>query len=65
MNFGVFKLYGDPALNNVLEMFIKLLLSAGLKEIMVGFFYIFFLTSENIYFLIGIIEMIIFVANLF
>lgn len=34
VNFGVFKLYGDPALNNVLEMFIKLLLSAGLKEIM-------------------------------
>eukprot|EP01102_Stenamoeba_stenopodia_P008964 TRINITY_DN2626_c0_g1_i3.p1 TRINITY_DN2626_c0_g1~~TRINITY_DN2626_c0_g1_i3.p1 ORF type:complete len:560 (+),score=70.72 TRINITY_DN2626_c0_g1_i3:1907-3586(+) len=34
INFGVFGLYGDPALNNALDMIIKLSLSIPLQELM-------------------------------
>jgi len=36
INFGVFGLYGDPALNNALDMIIKLSLSIPLQELMVN-----------------------------
>ena len=35
INFGVLRLYGDAALDNALEVFIKLLLSLPLKNLMV------------------------------
>lgn len=35
VNFGVFRLYGDDALDNVLNCFVKLLLSIPLTDLMV------------------------------
>lgn len=34
VNFGVFRLYGDEALDNVLNCFVKLLLSIPLSDLM-------------------------------
>lgn len=39
VNFGVFRLYGDNALDEALQMFIKLLLSVPLKDLLVSQFY--------------------------
>lgn len=36
VNFGVFRLYGDDALDNVLNCFVKLLLSIPLSDLMVS-----------------------------
>ena len=36
VNFGVFRLYGDSALDEALEMFIKLLLSIPLTDLLVS-----------------------------
>lgn len=36
VNFGVFRLYGDNALDEALQMFIKLLLSVPLKDLLVS-----------------------------
>ena len=43
VNFGVFRLYGDSALDEALQMFIKLLLSIPLTDLLVspGFFFFF------------------------
>lgn len=38
VNFGVFQLYNDPALNNALEMFIKLLLSFQQNDLIVRYY---------------------------
>lgn len=38
VNFGVFRLYGDDALDNVLNCFVKLLLSIPLSDLMVSSF---------------------------
>lgn len=35
VNFGVFKLYGDDTLENALNIFVKLLLSIPLSDLMV------------------------------
>ena len=35
VNFGVFRLYGDDALDKALNMFIKLLISIPLKTLLV------------------------------
>ena len=37
VNFGVFSLYGDKALENALGVFIKMLTSMSLSDLMVGF----------------------------
>ena len=37
VNFGVFRLYGDDALDDVLNMFVKLLLSVSQRDLMVSF----------------------------
>ena len=36
VNFGVFRLYGDSALDEALQMFIKLLLSIPLTDLLVS-----------------------------
>ena len=36
VNFGVFRLYGDDALDKALSMFIKLLVSVPLKSLLVS-----------------------------
>ena len=36
VNFGVFRLYGDSALDEALKMFIKLLVSIELKNLLVS-----------------------------
>lgn len=36
VNFGVFRLYGDDALDKALNMFIKLLISIPLKTLLVS-----------------------------
>lgn len=36
VNFGVFRLYGDDALDNALQTFIKLLLSIPHSDLLVG-----------------------------
>lgn len=36
VNFGVFRLYGDDALDDVLNMFVKLLLSVSQRDLMVS-----------------------------
>lgn len=38
VNFGVFKLYGDDTLENALNIFVKLLLSIPLSDLIVSFF---------------------------
>lgn len=38
VNFGVFRLYGDEALDNVLNCFVKLLLSIPLSDLMVSLY---------------------------
>ena len=62
VNFGVFRLYGDDALDNALNSFVKLLLSIPQSDLLVGFrwgkqtnkqkidFYIFFLVVTKIFF---------------
>ena len=40
VNFGVFNLYGDEALNNALNMFVKLLYSVPRNDILVSVLYI-------------------------
>lgn len=35
VNFGVFRLYGDDALDKALSMFVKLLISIPLKNLLV------------------------------
>ena len=37
VNFGVFRLYGDDALDSALQMFVKLLLSIPQHDLMVSF----------------------------
>jgi len=37
VNFGVFKLYGDDTLENALNIFVKLLLSIPLSDLMVSY----------------------------
>ena len=37
VNFGVFRLYGDDALDNALNSFVKLLLSIPQSDLLVGF----------------------------
>jgi exportin-7 len=39
VNFGVFSLYNDPALNEALQIFIKLLLSLKREELIVNYFH--------------------------
>ena len=39
VNFGVFRLYGDDALDNALGMFVKLLLSVQQNDLLVMLFY--------------------------
>ena len=36
VNFGVFRLYGDSALDDVLETFVKILLSISQCDLLVG-----------------------------
>ena len=36
VNFGVFRLYGDSALDEALKMFVKLLVSIELKNLLVS-----------------------------
>ena len=36
VNFGVFRLYGDDALDNALGMFVKLLLSISQSDLLVS-----------------------------
>lgn len=36
INFGVFRLYGDSALDEALKMFVKLLVSIELKNLLVS-----------------------------
>ena len=36
VNFGVFRLYGDDALDEALKMFVKLLISIELKNLLVS-----------------------------
>lgn len=36
VNFGVFRLYGDDALDNALAMFVKLLLSISQSDLLVS-----------------------------
>ena len=36
VNFGVFRLYGDSALDDVLETFVKILLSISQSDLLVG-----------------------------
>jgi exportin-7 len=36
VNFGVFRLYGDDALDNALQMFVKLLLSISQNDLLVS-----------------------------
>ena len=38
VNFGVFRLYGDDALDKALNMFVKLLISIPLKSLLVRHF---------------------------
>ena len=38
VNFGVFRLYGDDALDNALQMFVKLLLSISQNDLLVSGF---------------------------
>ena len=40
VNFGVFSLYGDEALSNALNMFVKLLFSVPRNDILVSVLYI-------------------------
>lgn len=40
VNFGVFKLYGDDTLENALNIFVKLLLSIPLSDLMVSYKYL-------------------------
>ena len=49
VNFGVFRLYGDSALDEALQMFIKLLLSIPLTDLLVspGIFFFFFFFGEG------------------
>lgn len=47
VNFGVFKLYGDDTLENALNIFVKLLLSIPLSDLMVS--YILKLIKYSIY----------------
>lgn len=37
VNFGVFRLYGDDALDNALAIFVKLLLSISQTDLLVSF----------------------------
>ena len=46
VNFGVFNLYGDEALNNALNMFMKLLYSVPRNDILVSSKSCFVGTSE-------------------
>ena len=39
VNFGVFRLYGDSALDEALQMFVKLLLSIALSNLLVSVSY--------------------------
>ena len=39
VNFGVFRLYGDSALDDVLSMFVKLLLSVTQSDLLVSSLY--------------------------
>lgn len=54
VNFGVFRLYGDDALDDVLNMFVKLLLSVSQRDLMVSYTLksIFFKHKKEIYSLI-------------
>ncbi len=36
VNFGVFRLYGDDALDKALNMFVKLMVSIPLKDLLVS-----------------------------
>lgn len=38
VNFGVFRLYGDDALDNALGMFVKLLLSISQSDLLVSMY---------------------------
>ena len=72
VNFGVFRLYGDDALDNALNSFVKLLLSIPQSDLLVGFrwgkqtnkqkidFYIFFLVVTKFFFFLTIILKLIF-----
>ena len=42
VNFGVFRLYGDSALDDVLAMFVKLLLSVPQTDLLVSLTFISF-----------------------
>jgi len=50
VNFGVFRLYGDEALDNVLNCFVKLVLSIPLSDLMVSFFSFFRFHILSLYF---------------
>lgn len=41
VNFGVFRLYGDEALDNALNIFVKLLLSISQSDLLVRVFFIY------------------------
>lgn len=40
VNFGVFRLYGDESLDNVFNIFVKLLLSIPQSDLLVNFFFL-------------------------
>lgn len=66
VNFGVFRLYGDDALDNALGMFVKLLLSISQSDLLVSMYpWALFLKkngmkkSEQVYWVIIIYKVII------
>ena len=74
VNFGVFRLYGDDALDNALNSFVKLLLSIPQSDLLVGFrwgkqtnkqnslrfLYFFPCCHQNFFFLTIILKLIFF-----
>lgn len=46
VNFGVFRLYGDEALDNALKTFVKLLLSIPQSDLLVSIFYFCFINYK-------------------
>jgi len=48
VNFGVFKLYGDNTLENALNIFVKLLLSIPLSDLMVSILFALILNYTSI-----------------
>lgn len=58
VNFGVFRLYGDEALDNALNIFVKLLLSIPQSDLLVSIRLPFSLTSLLNYYFLGLSKII-------